>query len=38
MIGCVEQIKAGTGEDLPLQFKPDKDVGAHFLAIEMALT
>lgn len=37
MFGYVGQIKAGTAEDLPLQFKANKDAGAHFLVIEMAL-
>lgn len=37
MFDYVGQIKAGTAEDLPLQFKADKNVGAHFLVIEMAL-
>jgi hypothetical protein len=33
----VAQIQAGASEDLPLQLKADKDAGAHFLMIEMAL-
>lgn len=35
--GFVAQIQAGASEDLPLQLKANKDEGAHFLMIEMAL-